>query len=76
MSYIEEGIKDAMESDKVTTAILAVVTTDDPDNVSVSIKGDSNSVIASLYHTTQMIAKDLNVEVKDILKVFAKLEVE
>jgi hypothetical protein len=76
MSYIEEGIKDAIESDKVTTAILAVVTTDDPDNVSVSVKGDLNNVLTSLYYTTRMIAKDLNIEVKDILKVFAKLEVE
>lgn len=76
MNYIEEGIKDAMESDKVTTAILAVVTTDDPDNVSVSVKGDLNNVLTSLYYTTRMIAKDLNIEVKDILKVFAKLEVE
>jgi len=76
MSYIEEGIKDAIESDKVTTAILAVVTTDDPDNVSVSVKGDLNNVLTSLYYTTRMIAKDLNIEVKDILKIFAKLEVE
>ena len=76
MDYLEYSIKDAMESNKVTTAIVAMATVDDPDNISVNVKGDAESVLASLYHTTCMIAKDLDIEVEDILKTFAKLRVE
>ena len=76
MDYLEYSIKDAMESNKVTTAILAMATVDDPDNISVNVKGDAESVLASLYHASCMIAKDLDSEVEDILKTFAKLRVE
>jgi hypothetical protein len=76
MDYLELSIKDAMESKKITTAIYAMVTTDNPDSISVNVKGDAESVLASLYHTTCMVAKDMGIEVKDILKTFAKLEVE